>query len=156
MIKDDSENRKLRITKTFNASVELAWEAWTNPKEIVHWWAPTGFTTTILKMDVREGEEWLMTLHGPDGKNYPNKSIFREIIPLRKIVYEHLNPDFVATVLFEQKDNKTVMDWSMLFDTAAMRDIVVKTFNADEGLKQNVEKLENYLSQKHHNDTASD
>lgn len=34
----------------------------------------------------------------------------------------------------------------MVFETAEMFDIVVKTFKADEGLKQNVEKLEAYLA----------
>lgn len=144
------KNRELRITKTFNAPIELVWEAWTNREHIVNWWAPTGFTTTIHKMDVREGGEWLMTLHGPDGKNYPNKSIFREIIPLKKIVYEHFNPDFIGTAVFESKNNKTLMEWALLFATTEMLKIVVKTFKADEGLKQNVEKLENYLSQKIH------
>lgn len=40
----------------------------------------------------------------------------------------------------------TLVDWSMLFETAAMREIVVKAHKADEGLRQNVEKLEQYLS----------
>jgi hypothetical protein len=39
------------------------------------------------------------------------------------------------------------MDWSMLFDSAEMLETVVKAHKADEGQKQNVEKLEKYLSQ---------
>jgi len=147
-IKDGFEEKRiLRITKKLNARVELVWEAWTNPQHIVNWWAPSGFTTTIRKMDVREGEEWLLTLHGPDGKNYPNKSIFREVIPLKKIVYEHFNPEFIGTAVFESKGNKTLMEWTLLFETTELFEIVVKTFQADKGLKQNVGKLENYLAQ---------
>jgi len=148
MKNESRANRELRITKTLNAPVELVWEAWTNPAYIVDWWAPAGFTTSVHKMNVAVGEEWLLTLHGPDGKNYPNKSIFMEIIPLRKIVYQHFNPDFIATAVFEPKGNKTLMEWTLLFDTAEMLEIIVKTFKADEGLKQNAEKLENFLSQK--------
>ena len=99
-------------------------------------------------MDFIVGGEWLMTLHDPGGKNYPNKSIFREIIEHKKIVYEHFNPDFIATAVFEAKGNSTLLEWTFLFDTAELFEIVVKTFKADEGLKQNVEKPENYLSQK--------
>jgi hypothetical protein len=40
------------------------------------------------------------------------------IIPLKKIVFEHFNPDFIARVLFEPKGGKTLLDWSMEFDTA--------------------------------------
>ena len=141
--------KELHIRKTLDAPIELVWEAWTNPKNTVNWWAPTDFTTTIHRMDLTEGGEWLMTLHGPDGKRYPNKSIFKEIIPLKKIVYKHFNPDFIATVVFEPNDNKTLMEWTLLFETTELLEIVVKTFKADEGLKQNVEKLEDYLLQKH-------
>ena len=148
MEKEHSEIRELHITKTLSAPIELIWEAWTNPKHIVNWWAPTGFTTTIHQMEVKEGGEWLLTLHGPDGKRYPNKSIFKEIIPLEKIVYEHFNPNFIATVIFESNDDKTLMKWTLLFETTELLEVVVKTFKADQGLKQNVEKLENYLLQK--------
>lgn len=154
MEKDNTENRELRIQKIIDAPVEKVWEAWTNPEHLVSWWAPNGFTTTIHKMNVAEGEEWLMTLQGPDGKNYPNKSIFRKVIPFKKIVYEHFNPSFIATAVFEPKDNKTLMELALLFDTTELFEIVVKTFKADEGLKQNVEKLENYLSQKTHQNTS--
>ena len=82
----------------------------------------------------------------PDGTNYPNRSIYREIIPHKKIVFEHFNPHFITTVLFERKGEETQIDWSMLFDTVEMFDIIVKAHKAGEGQKQNIEKLEKYLS----------
>ena len=148
MEKEHPQIRELHIKKTLDVPVELVWNAWTNPKDIVNWWAPTGFTTTIHCMELTEGGQWLMTLHGPDGKRYPNKSIFKEIIPLKKIVYGHFNPDFIATIVLEPNNNKTLMEWTLLFETTELLEIVVKTFKADEGLKQNVQKLEDYLMQK--------
>ncbi|HMR90992.1 MAG TPA: SRPBCC family protein [Chitinophagaceae bacterium] len=141
-------NRELQITRTFNAPVELVWEMWTKPEHIAQWWGPDGNTNTIHEMDFREGGEWRLTMHGADGKNYPNRSIFKEIIPFKKIVFQHFNPDFIATVTFEAQGEKTFMQWTMLFETAALRDIVVKAHNAAEGLKQNITKLEKYLSVK--------
>src|SRR6478735_9009341 len=128
---ETTANRELRITRTFKAPIELMWEVWTDPEHIANWWGPNGFTTTIHKMNIEEGGEWNLTLHGPDGTNYPNHSIYKEIIPLKKIVFQHFNPNFITTVLFE---------------TAELRDIVVKAHKADDGMKQNVERLENYLS----------
>jgi hypothetical protein len=49
-------------------------------------------------------------------------------------------------VLFEAKGEETRIDWSLEFDTAEMRDIVVKAHKADEGQKQNLDKLEQYLA----------
>jgi len=97
-------------------------------------------------MDMVEGGEWLLTLYGPDGKHYPNKSIFKEIVPLKKIVFQHLNPNYLATVVFEPKGNQTLMDWTSRFETPELYEIVIKTFKADEGFRQNAEKLENYLN----------
>ena len=143
---ETTANRELKITRTFKAPIELMWEVWTDPKHIALWWGPDGFTNTINKMNVQEGGEWELTMHGPDGTNYPNRSIYKEIIPLKKIVFQHFNPNFTTTVLFEAKGEETFMDWTMEFETAEMRDIVVKAHKADEGLKQNIEKLAVYLS----------
>ena len=125
------------------------WEVWTDPEHIKNWWGPNGFTSTIHNMDFKEGGEWKLTMHGPDGTNYPNRSIFKEIIPFKKIVFEHFNPHFITTVLFESKGDETHIDWTLLFDTAEMRETVVKAHKAEEGQKQNVERLEKYLSKLH-------
>jgi len=142
----NTSDRELIITRKLDAPVELVWEVWTNPEHIVNWWGPNGFTNTITKMDMVEGGEWDLVMHGPDGMDYNNKSIFKEIIPLKKIVYEHISgPKFVATIQFEEQGEQTMLKWHMLFETAEQFIQVVKTFKADEGLKQNIEKLNSYL-----------
>ena len=80
---EKTANREMGITRTFKTSIKLMWEVWTNPEHIANWWGPKGFTNTIHQMDFQEGGEWKFTMHGPDGKNYPNRSIFKEIIPSR-------------------------------------------------------------------------
>jgi hypothetical protein len=87
-----------------------------------------------------------ITLHGPDGTNYANRSVFRQIVPLSKIVFEHFNPNFITTVVFETQNNQTEMSWTLLFETAEMHDIIVKVHKADEGQQQNVERLKAYLT----------
>ncbi len=146
---EDTQSRSMQTNSTFTVPVQLMWEVWTNPEHIVNWWGPNGFTNTIDTMDVKEGGEWKFTMHGPDGTNFPNKSIYKEIIPFKKIVFEHFNPHFIATVIFDSQGDKTFMDWSLLFDTVEMRDIIVKVHKADEGQKQNIEKLHHYLSTLH-------
>ena len=144
---EKTTNRELRLTRTFKAPIDLMWEVWTSPEHIANWWGPNGFTSTIHKMDFQEGGEWRLTMHGPDGTNYPNRSIFKEIIPFKKIVFQHFNPNFITTVVFESKGEETKIDWTMLFDTAEMREIVIKAHGAEEGQKQNMERLGKYLSE---------
>lgn len=141
----DATNRELIVTKMLPAPVELVWHVWTNPEHIANWWGPDGFTNTIHTMNVAPGGEWRLTMHGPDGKNFINKSVFAEIVPGKKIVFQHFNPNYLATIVFTPEANKTLMEWTMLFGTTEMFETVVKVFKADEGLKQNVEKLVAYL-----------
>lgn len=152
-MKMDPENgnaadRAMRISKMLHAPIDLVWEAWTHPEQIALWWGPTGFTSTIHRMDVVAGGEWRLTLHGPDGKNYPNRSVFLEIVPHKKIVFQHYNPSYIATIVFEPHAAGTLLDWTGLFETIELFETVVRVFKADEGLHQNVEKLEHYLQQK--------
>jgi uncharacterized protein YndB with AHSA1/START domain len=145
--KSSTEDRELIISRKLNAPVALVWEAWTNPEHIVNWWGPDGFSNTINKMEVRAGGEWDLVMHGPDGTDYKNRSIFREVIRYKKIVYEHVSgPRFVATIDFEEQGEQTILRWHMLFESAEEFIRTVKTFKADEGLKQNIEKLSLYLA----------
>jgi uncharacterized protein YndB with AHSA1/START domain len=142
---ENEADRILQITDTLNAPIELVWQVWTIADHVANWWGPNGFTNTISVMDVNEGGEWRLTMHGPNGTDYANRSIFKEIVPLKKIVFEHYNPHFMATVLFEPYGDKTHLSWTMLFDTPEMYETIVKVHKADEGQKQNVEKLKRYL-----------
>ncbi len=147
MKETDTSDRELIITRLLNAPRELVFEVWTNADHIKNWWGPTGFTNTIYKMDVKPGGEWDLVMHGPDGVDYKNKSIFREIVKPDRIVYDHVSgPKFQATITFTAEGDKTLLTWHMLFESKEEFEHVVKTFKADEGLRQNIEKLERYLA----------
>lgn len=138
-------DRELRLERLLNAPVELVWEVWTNPDHIKNWWGPNGFTNTITKMDIRSGGDWDLIMHGPDGTDYKNKSVFKEVVPNRKLVYEHVSgPKFLSTIEFEPRGEKTFISWHMLFNSREEFIQTVKTFKADEGLSQNLDKLNAY------------
>ena len=95
---------------------------------------------------MRTGGEWNLVMHGPDGTDYDNKCIFREVLQNKKIVYEHINwPKFLATVEFDAQGEQTQMTWKMEFESEEEFIQVVKKHGAEEGQKQNVVKLDAYL-----------
>jgi uncharacterized protein YndB with AHSA1/START domain len=144
-----TKDREIKMSRTLNAPVELVWEVWTNPEHIANWWGPNGFTNTISKMDVQNGGDWALVMHGPDGTDYINKSVFEEVILHKKIVYRHISwPDFTSTVEFEARGEQTHISWHMLFESAEQFIEVVKKHGAVEGLKQNIAKLEAYLARR--------
>jgi uncharacterized protein YndB with AHSA1/START domain len=147
-VENSTADRELRLTRLLNAPVELVWEVFTDPEHIKHWWGPNGFTNTITKMDVVTDGEWDLVMHGPDGTDYKNKSVFKEIVKHKKIVYEHVSvPKFLTTIKFEERGKQTQISWHMLFESREQFIQVVKTFKADEGLTQNIDRLEHYLQQ---------
>ena len=146
-------DREIVITRDFDAPRELVWEAMTDPRHVVHWWGPRGFTTTIEEMDVRPGGVWKHVMHGPDGTDYPNKSFFKEVVKPGRLVYAHgggrkggPGAQFEATWTFYALDAcKTRVTIRMVFPSAAARDKVVKEYGAIEGGKQTLERLAEHL-----------
>lgn len=141
-------DREMLIQAKLNAPLALVWEAWTRPEAIAVWWGPAGFTNTIQVMDLKAGGEWRLTMHAPDGKSFPNRSEFVEVLPLQRIIFRHYNPNYLATINFREDSQATQLEWSMEFETPEMFDTVVKVFKADEGLTQNIEKLQAFLTTK--------
>ena len=148
-----SSDREIVISRVLDAPRELVWNAFTDPEQVAKWWGPDGFTTTIERMEVQPGGTWKHIMHGPDGKDYPNKSIFKEIVKNERIVYGHAGGEkegpgatFEATWTFEAQGSKTKLTGKMVFPTTEARDMVVKQYNAVEGAKQHVGRLAEYLA----------
>jgi uncharacterized protein YndB with AHSA1/START domain len=151
----DTSDRELVISRLLDAPVDLVWKVWTEPDHIKNWWGPNGFTNTIDIMEVRPDGVWEFVMHGPDGTNYKNKSIFQEIVRNEKIIFEHVSgPKFKVTVTFAAHRKKTLLTWRMLFDSAEELNKVIKVFKADEGLIQNVDRLQAYLVTQLHSQTV--
>ena len=144
----DFAGRELFISRLLNAPIELVWEVFIDPEHIKNWWGPNGFTNTMHKMEVKPGGAWEFIMHGPDGTNYPNKSVFKEVVPRSLIVFQHYAPNFITTINFVAEGEKTHIKWHMLFESKDLFDTVVKNHKADKGLEQNIEKLEKYLASK--------
>ena len=109
-----TSDREIVIARVFDAPRDLVFETFTDPKHVPSWWGPKGFTTTVHEMDVRPGGVWRHTMHGPDGVDYPNETVFIEVVKPERIVYSHSggkqgDPDaqFQATWTFQEQDGKT-------------------------------------------------
>ncbi len=75
------------MTRVFDAPRELIWKAWTDPKYVMQWWGPKGFTAPVCKMDFRVGGKFLCCMRAPDGQDYWNGGEYFEIVVPEKIVY---------------------------------------------------------------------
>ena len=119
-----SNPNDITILRTYDAPLQAVWDAWTDPAQAAQWWGPRGFTLTTHAKDLRSGGSWTYTMHGPDGTDYPNKTVYLEVEPMARLVYDHGGNDdrppmFRVTVLFTHADGKTHMDMTMHFPDAA-------------------------------------
>ena len=80
------DSREIVIERVFNAPRELVWKAWTDPEHVAKWWGPDGMTTRVDELDLRPGGSWRYVMVAPDGSEYLQRGVFREIVPPEKIV----------------------------------------------------------------------
>jgi len=138
-------DREIVTTRVFDAPRELVFKAWTDPDHLAKWWGPKGFTNTFQEFDMRPGGVWRFIMHGPDGVDYKNKSVFVEVVKPERIVLQHVSgPRFQVTAAFAEEAGKTRLTFQMLFETAA-ECAKVKVY-AVEANEQNFDRLEAQLA----------
>ena len=143
---EDISKRSISLTRLYEAPVELIWKVLTTPEYIKDWWGPEGFTNTIRKMEVREGGVWDFTMHGPDGTDFPNFYHYLEVKPFEKIVMEHRqHPKFCIIVELYPEGQSTKVVWQNVFDSVPTKEETIRSFKADIGLVQNMERLSQCL-----------
>jgi len=81
-----SVEQELIITRIFDAPRELVWKAWTDPERVKRWWGPKNFTAPVSKIDLRVGGTCLNCMRSPEGKDYWSTGVYREIVPLKRLV----------------------------------------------------------------------
>lgn len=143
-------DREIVLSREYDAPRELVWRAYTDPAHLPVWWGPNGFTNTVHEMDVRVGGRWRFMMHGPDGKDWPNRIVYQEVVQPERLVFLHgedVDDDpgaFHVTVTLDDVDGRTRVTQRMLFATAAQK-AGVEQFGAVELGKQTLEKLAAYL-----------
>jgi len=139
-------DREIVAMRVFDAPRELVFEAWTDPHHLEHWWGPKGFTNTFHQFDMRPGGIWRFVMHGPDGVDYKNESVFVEVVKPERIVFRHVSgPQFQLTATLDDLGGRTKLTWRMLFETVAECD-KVKAY-AVKANEQNLDRLEAELTQ---------
>ena len=75
------------ITRIFDAPRELVWKAWTDPEHFKRWWGPKDYTSPYCEMDLRVGGKYVNCMRSPQGKEYWGTGVFREIVPMERLVF---------------------------------------------------------------------
>lgn len=80
------KDQDIVITRVFDAPREKVWKAWTDPKQQVRWFGPKTYTAHSATIDLRVGGRSISAMRSPEGKDIWSTGVYREIVPLEKIV----------------------------------------------------------------------
>jgi uncharacterized protein YndB with AHSA1/START domain len=129
-----------KTSREIPAPPDQVFAALRDPERLARWWGPAGFTNTFKACEFRTGGRWSFTMHGPNGANFPNESVFADIEPLKKVVVQHVSePKFLLTIALTPSAAGTLVSWSQAFenpDVAARIEPIVVPAN-----EQNLDRL---------------
>lgn len=149
--------REIRITRVYDAPVALVWGAFTEDAQAAQWWGPRGFTITTHSKDVRPGGTWEYTMHGPDGKDWPNFTRYLDVVPHERLVYDHgassaeSAPLFRMTVLFREQGERTELELCMTLATPELAK-QTRAFVREAGGNSTWDRLAEYLEKQSSNE----
>ena len=83
-----ASDTKLQIRRTFQASPDRLFAAWTTPEELKRWHAPGQLTVAVADVDLRMGGRYRIEMQEPDeGAVHKVSGIYRVVDPPNKLVY---------------------------------------------------------------------
>jgi uncharacterized protein YndB with AHSA1/START domain len=149
---EPEDARSIVFSRLIDAPRELVFEVFTTPEHLARWYGPEGFSITTHAFDFRIGGVWELTMHGPEGRDFPNRIVFDVIDPPGRIVSHHASADgqiigHETRVVLEAEGGKTRLEWRNVFSSIAERDHIVRNYGAEQGLIDTVTHLADYVAE---------
>jgi uncharacterized protein YndB with AHSA1/START domain len=108
---------EFKTQRELPASPADVFAAMADPDRLARWWGPAGFTNTFEVCEFAPGGTWRFVMHGPNGANFKNESVFAEIEPNARIVIDHRSPPHYRLVIeLEPSPHGTVVTWTQTFE----------------------------------------
>jgi uncharacterized protein YndB with AHSA1/START domain len=126
---------ELVITRVLAAPRDLVFTMWTEREHAIRWWGPKDFTTELLDLDVTPGGAWRACMRAPDGTDYWQHGVFREVAAPERLVFTFIwdaqpEQEMLVTLTFTERDGKTEMSFRQApFDSVESRDSHAEGWN---------------------------
>lgn len=147
---------ELVLTRLIAAPPEAVYRAWTDPELIKLWFTPRPWTTPVVETDVRPGGSSYILMRGPQGEEHPNRGVYLEVVPNRKLVFTDAytkawvpsgKPFMTGVLTFESEGGKTRYTARALHWSAADRDMHEK-MGFEAGWGKATDQLEELLAKR--------
>lgn len=153
-------DREIVISRTFQASARIVFNAWTQAELVKRWWAPKclGVEMVDCQADVRVGGKYRYLLR-TDGNLVGFGGKYSEVAPYTRLVYtEFFEPsagaeakepepgaESIITVTFEEQGGKTRLISRSLYPSKEVRDAVLST-GMEQGMRETMDQLDTLVA----------
>ena len=138
-------DRTLSTSRTLPYTEKQIYGAFASAELLALWWGPDGFSNTFEIFEFKPGGRWQFVMHGPDGTNYQNECIFKELVANTKVVIDHVcQPYFSLTIELQPVSDGTHLSWNQVFEDAKTAQAVKQMVGPAN--EQNIDRLTQVLS----------
>jgi uncharacterized protein YndB with AHSA1/START domain len=142
--------QQIEITRVFNAPRDLVYKATTDSELITQWWGPSIYTTTIDKLEVKQGGVWRFVQRDADGNEHAFHGVYHLVIPNEQTIstfeYEGIPGHHVVleTTTFEDLGEQTQIRILSVFQSIEDRDGMLQA-GMESGMEEGYQRLDELL-----------
>ncbi len=118
---NNPKNRTITIQRTFDAPIELVWEAWTKAEHIIKWWGPKGMKTKIEFHEFQVGGKWKYIMAMPNGRDFIAEGEYQEIVKPNRLVttanFLPMTEGVIMEVLLKDEGRQTYFTFNVIHPT---------------------------------------
>jgi uncharacterized protein YndB with AHSA1/START domain len=87
MSDEELNETTLRLERLIPSPPEILFALWTEPAQLLRWWAPDGYEASAELLETRPGGRWRTTLSKSDGSMLATSGVYRVVEPPRHLVF---------------------------------------------------------------------
>jgi uncharacterized protein YndB with AHSA1/START domain len=145
-------DREIVVTRVFDAPRQLVFDAYTRPEMVKRWLlGPDGWSMPVCEIDLRAGGKYrYVWRQHSTGKEMGMGGMYREVVaPERFVATEIFDEawypgEAVDTIVFVEREGKTTMTQTILYDSRETRDAVLKS-PMQKGMAMSYDRLEGFV-----------
>jgi uncharacterized protein YndB with AHSA1/START domain len=145
-------DREIVITRSFDASRETVFDAWTKPEHVMQWWDPSRVPLARCEIDLRPNGAFRFEHRGTDGPGHVFTGVYRDIARPSRLVFAIPSPsggETIGTLEFNESAERTTLRMTISCQSKADRDALLQ-MRVDAGTVQTLENLSDFLANTHY------
>jgi uncharacterized protein YndB with AHSA1/START domain len=146
----DPGTHEIVITRSFDAPRDQVFKAFTDPEAVARWWGLRETETVVDELEARPGGRWRFVERSGDGGEDGFHGVYHDAVAPERIVYTFEYEGMpghvlLETITFEERDGRTLMTDSSVFQSVADRDGMLAS-GMESGAAESMDQLDEYLA----------